>query len=64
MTDASLYLLEIGAHDGTNPLTLRVSNGPFGGFVTGPNDSPADTEYPTGLIEPGYVSRRPKCKAW
>ena len=57
MTDASLYLLEIGAHDGTNPLTLRVSNGPFGGFVTGPNDSPADTEYPTGLIEPGYVSR-------
>lgn len=57
MTDASLYLLEIGAHDGIELKTLRVSNAPFGGYVTGPNDSPADTEYVTGIVEPGYVSR-------
>lgn len=57
MTDASLYLLEIGAHDGTELKTLRVSNGNFGGYVTGPNDNPADTLYPSGIIEPGYISR-------
>jgi hypothetical protein len=57
VTDASRYLLEIGAHDGTNPLTLRVSSANFGGFMTGPNDTPADTFYPDGIIDPGYVSR-------
>lgn len=54
MPRASVYLLEIGAHDGTTLLTLRIASE---GYVTGPNDNPADTEYPAAIMEPGYFSR-------
>jgi hypothetical protein len=54
MTDASIYLLEIDAHDGTSLQTLRVATS---GYVTGPNDSPADAEYPPLVADPGTISR-------
>lgn len=42
MTYAANYLLDIGAHNGSGPITLR-----FGtvGYITGPNDTPANTPY-------------------
>jgi hypothetical protein len=42
MSYAANYLLDIGAHNGSAPITLR-----FGtvGYITGPNDTPANTPY-------------------
>ena len=50
MAEASEYLLEIEAHDGTALRIIRLSTS---GYVTGPNDNPADAEYPAKIVDPG-----------
>lgn len=42
MTYAATFLVELGAHNGVEPITLRYSGG---GFVTGPADEPPNAEY-------------------
>jgi len=54
MPDASEYLIEIGAHDGTSLQTVRVSSS---GYTTGPTDSPPNTYYAPAISDPGYFER-------
>jgi hypothetical protein len=54
MSQASEFLLEIGAFDGAGTRTLRVSSC---GYVTGPTDNPPNTIYPNHVNDPGYFAR-------
>jgi hypothetical protein len=51
---ASEYLVEVGAHNGTAAVTLRVSSG---GYNTGPSDTPANANYPARIEDPGFFQR-------
>jgi hypothetical protein len=54
MADASEYLLEITAHDGSGVVTLRLSSS---GYRTGPGDTPANTVYDRAIKDPGNFTR-------
>ncbi|WP_173087380.1 hypothetical protein [Devosia sp. 1635] len=54
MSQASEFLLEIGAYDGAGVRTLRVSSC---GYVTAPTDTPANTVYPNHVTDPGHFAR-------
>lgn len=54
MADASLYLLEITAHDGSGVITLRVGSS---GYKTGPGDAPANTVYDAAIKDLGHFTR-------
>lgn len=54
MSDASEWLIEITAHDGTDELVLRYSSG---GYVSRPTDTPANTTYDARLSALGNFGR-------
>lgn len=54
MADASLYLLEITAHDGSGLVTLRVASD---GYRTSPADTPPNAVYDAAVKDPGNITR-------
>jgi hypothetical protein len=54
MPYASEWLVELTAHDGTGPVTLRYSTS---GYVTGPTDEPSDTVYDGRIGSIGAFTR-------